>query len=281
MYNNQQYRSAPAPVYHQNNNSFAQTATFDGKVHEDSLPVMPSWETAATRKVEVVEEVKSTPGAGEAHEMEKLSPTGQAMPTTVPGIGAPLAARTVGSAPHSPYAADERDPFLQGQQTNGVMHAGGYRGASPAPAVGQIGYGYANQRPGYQNSQSFNSRDGYQESQSDFYAQSGQGAAPAYGDQRPDGYDRQYSNQNRPAYDDRQYSEQQGAGYDRQFNEQPRHDGGGYQHHPVLPVYDNQPYGHEHQPGGYDSHQGAYRAFSPAHGGAQGRKAVNGSWRDV
>jgi hypothetical protein len=35
--------------------AFSKTATFEGNVHADSLPPMPSWETAASRKVEIVE----------------------------------------------------------------------------------------------------------------------------------------------------------------------------------------------------------------------------------
>jgi hypothetical protein len=266
MYNTQ-YASTPAPAYQ--NNAFSQTATFDGKVHEDSLPAMPSWENATSRKVEVVEEVK--PGAEESHELEKLSPQGVASPPIVPGFAAPQAARTVGSGPASPYAqTDERDPFLHGGQTAGVMHSdshSGYRGASPNPAQA-VGQGYANHRPGgMQHSQSYNSQ-----ATSDFYSQTGQGTG-GYGDQRPGGYDRQYSNQSRPGYD-RQYSEQR-PGYDRQYSEAPRQNPSAYQNEGYMsPQYTGST--------AYDtSQQAGYRPYSPAYGGQQGRKPTNGSWKDV
>ncbi|KIW09290.1 uncharacterized protein PV09_00207 [Verruconis gallopava] len=274
MYNSQ-YRSAPPPIYQ--NNTVPQTATFEGKVHEDSLPAMPSWENATERRVEVIEDVKQPI---ESHEMEKLSPTGQKSPTPVPGYAAPsqpASAMAIGNGPHSPYAADERDPFLQGGQSTGVTHDG-YRGASPGPGQA-VGYGYASHRPGgLQNSQpSFNS---YHDSRSDFYAQTGQGG-PYDHQPRPSNYGASYSNLGQQEYD-RQYGEQRQAngrpygeqqpGYGRQ-NRELRQDVG-YQQPAGSPVYDPR------QPG-YDSNQGAYRAFSPAYGDRQDRRAPNGSWKDV
>jgi hypothetical protein len=267
MYN-APYQSAPQPVYQQN--AFPQTATFDspsGKINEDSLPAMPSWENATSRQVEVVEEVK--PGQGESHEMEKLNPLGYqaSSPAMAPGFATsqPLRSPGGGSGPHSPYAAAaESDPFLRGQQATGVTHAdshSGYRGASPNPA--QVGYGYANHGPGgMQNSQSFNSRNEYQQPTPDFYSHTGQGAAGGYGDQRPGGYDRQYSNQSRP-------------GYDRQYSESSRQ-----QPAPLSPQYSGSTAYDTYQ-GGYDANQGGYRSYSPAYGNQQGRKPINGSWKDV
>lgn len=286
MYNQQQYRSAPHPVYNAGGGGFAQTATFEGKVHEDSLPAMPSWESAQERRVEVVENVKPAAGPGEAHEMEKLSPTGQATSSPpLAGYAAPTQPqRTMGgSAPHSPYGG-ERDPFLQGGQTTGVMHtdrAGGYRGTSPQYGGQAVGSGYANHRPGgMQNAQpSYNSS--YQDSQPDAYGQGG------YGDQRPRGQDRQYSEQGRPAYD-RQYSEQTLPAYEdnRQYGQQPRqHDGYG-QHDPYSQQsrqaggYQQEDQYNPHQ-AGYDQNQGDYRAFSPAYGANNNRRPLNGSWKDV
>jgi len=295
---NQQYRSAPQPVYHNNNmgGGYAQTATFEGKVHEDSLPAMPSWESAQERRVEIVEDAKpNAAGAGEAHELEKLSPTGQsASSPPLAGYAAPSQPQRAmgGSAAHSPYGG-ERDPFLQGGQTSGVMHGDshtGYRGASPQPQHGAqaVGLGYANHRPGgLQHSQpSYNSP--YQDSQSDFYAQGG-----GYGDQRPRAHDRQYSQQSRPGYD-RQYSEQTLPAYDdnRHYAQQPqrhddgygqqsRHDQGYHQQDNVGSQYTGSAAYDPRQPG-YDQDQGAYRAFSPAPTYTTNpRKPVNGSWREV
>lgn len=274
LYNNSQYQRAPAPVYQ--HNAFAQTATFDGKVHEDSLPAMPSWETATSRQVEVVEDAKPP---GESHELEKLNPAGHASraasPAVVPGFSAPQPARTVGNGPTSPYG-HETDPFLQGQQATGVTHAdshSGYRGASPNPAQ-TVGYGYANHRPGgLQNAQqSYNSQ-----STSDFYSQQSSHAGAGYSDQRGGGYGGQYGNDQhqhgydnhhrQPSYED-DYQDQQ-QGYDRQYSNQQH--GGGYQHneaqYPPAPAYDNGQHG--------------YGSYTSAYGGQQGRRAVNGSWKDV
>lgn len=298
---NQQYRSAPQPVYHNHNmggGGYAQTATFEGKVHEDSLPAMPSWESAQERRVEVVEDVKPNPaGVGGAHELEKLSPNGQsAASPPLAGYAAPTQPQRAmgGSAPHSPYGG-ERDPFLQGGQTSGVMHSDshtGYRGASPQPQLGgqAVGVGYANHRPGgLQNSQpSYNSS--YQDSQSDFYAQG------VYADQRPRAHDRHYSNQGRPAYDrgyseqtlpayedNRQYGQQarQHDGYGAQdpySTQQSRHDQGYHQQDNINSQYTGST-AYDPQQAGYDQNQGAYRAFSPAYGA--NRKPTNNSWRDV
>jgi hypothetical protein len=294
-FHNQQYRSAPAPVYQNNNmgggNSYAQTATFEGKVHEDSLPAMPSWENAQERRVEVMEDAKpNAVGAGESHELEKLSPAGQATsPSAMAGFAAPAQPQRAmgGSAPHSPYGG-ERDPFLQGGQTSGVMHAdghSGYRGTSPQPQG--VGYGYANHRPGgLQNSQpSYNSS--YQDSQSDFYAANG------YGDQRPNDHDREYSSQSRPGYSNRQYSEQTLPAYEDNRGYASRQDDGygqqqqdarygqqsGYarQQNDLAPQYTGST-AYDPRAQGHDDTPGAYRAFSPAYGASRGQ---NGSWKDV
>ena len=304
---NQQYRSAPAPVYHNSNvgggNPYAQTATFEGKVHEDSLPAMPSWDTAQERRVEIVEDAKpAAAGAGESHELEKLNPAGQATsPSAMTGFAAPTQPKRAvgGSAPHSPYGG-EADPFLQGGQTSGVMHADshtGYRGASPQPqhtGAQAVGYGYAGHRPGgLQNAQpSYNS--GYQDSQSDFYAQNGYGEQ-----QRPNDHDRQYSSQSRPGYGNRQYSEQTLPAYEDNRQYSARHDADGYGNQQQDAHYGQQSSRHnegyqrqqEHlapqytgstaydpRQQGHDDHPGSYRAFSPAYGAS---KPQNGSWKDV
>jgi hypothetical protein len=265
-------------------NPYSQTATFEGKVHEDSLPAMPSWDTAQERRVEVVEEVK--PGVGEAHELEKLSPTGQAAANASPMAGfaaaptQPQRAMGGASAPHSPYG-DERDPFLQGGQTQGVMHAdsqSGYRGTSPQPqygngSAGAVGYGFANHRPGgLQNQQpSYNS---YQDSQSDFYAGGGHADDRSRGynnsQSRPDA-SRQYSQQTLPAYDDNR------GGYGAQ-PAMPRHED--YQQDQGRQYGQQDNYSSQYDPRreGRDPNAGAYRSFSPAYGA---NKPMNGSWKDI
>lgn len=237
MYNTQ-YQSAPQPAYH---NPYSQTATFESaKVHEDSLPAMPSWDNAASRQVEVIEDAKP-----ESHELEKLNPNGRtnSPPSAVnAGYAAPKPVRPGGGG--SPYT--ETDSFL-GSQSTGVMHADshtGYRGAAPDP--GQVGYGYQNQRPGYNASnQNFNSRSDFQ-SNSDFN-RGGQGQDRFY-DQRPS-YDRQYSNHSQPppAY--------------------------GHQQQHSSPVYSGTT-AHEQEP------PNRYQAYSPTYGNDQ-RRPVNGSWKDI
>ena len=139
-YHQQQYQSPPHPVYGAGGSAFSQTATFDashGKpIHEDSLPAMPSWENAPSKKVEVWEEAES-------HEMDRLK--GNESPA-LPGFAAdpqrPGMAMRNGSGntvttagPPSPrlpdpygYNASETD--LHG---HGDSHTG-YRGAAPVPA---------------------------------------------------------------------------------------------------------------------------------------------------
>ncbi|KAF2434746.1 hypothetical protein EJ08DRAFT_730453 [Tothia fuscella] len=138
---NQQYQSAPAPVYGAAPVQAApQFATFDASrnkpVHEDSLPMMPSWENAASRKVEVIEHPES-------HELDKINPNNNYDTSKLQ-----LAAARQGG-PHSPVS--EQSSYLGGnssaytQQPYGQIqpHAdshSGYRGAAPSStAVGYAG----------------------------------------------------------------------------------------------------------------------------------------------
>jgi hypothetical protein len=137
-YQNNQYSSQPPPVYGNNNNNisnnnpygnsaFSQTATFEGKVHEDSLPAMPSWETAPTRKIEIQEEP-------EAHELEKLhSPNGHQSP---------------GSGTISPPAR----PIPMRDGSNIAQQPGQMSPRVPQPPYGgQSPYGRSSPGPGGQN----------------------------------------------------------------------------------------------------------------------------------
>lgn len=306
MYNNQ-YQAAPQPVYH---NPYSQTATFESaKVHEDSLPAMPSWENASSRKVEIIEDQKT-----ESHELEKLNAVGRAETPpspTLPGFAAPQPVRPNGSLPHSPYA--ENDSFLgaYNAQTNGVTHAdshSGYRGASPNPGQlgnpGQIGYGYANRQPGgFQSSQNVIASRDFQ-SQSTIPPSYGQGTShPNYGQSQgtiPPNYQSQstippnYGQSSgvipsRPAYNnnDRQYSDnsrQQNYDNRQQYSDAQPYD---RNNHQVSPVYSGSTaYDHDQRgPSGAAGYQ-AYRSpTSPAYGngppGQQGRKPVGGSWKEV
>jgi hypothetical protein len=136
-------------------NAFSQTATFDGKVHEDSLPAMPSWETAASRKVEIMEEP-------ETHEMDRLKHDSS------PGA--------LGSGTISPPARPI--PMRNGSATS--LGAGSPRLQGQAFPAGQSPYG---QPSGYGQNQNYGSRTNLTDGYGGGYrgANGGQQAPPAYG----------------------------------------------------------------------------------------------------
>jgi len=227
---NQQYQSSPQPAYnsapnynsaphygnapnydsasiHNNaptHSSAPQFATFDAPskgVHEDSLPEMPSWENATSKKVAVIEEP-------EAHEMDKLNPNGYSSTPSLPSVASPAPMKPIYSEQNS-FLNGNQQPY--GGQTVGYTHAdshSGYRGASPNPA--QLGYG----------------------------------------------------------------NQQQYGGSQQTF----RNDH--YNNAPVSPLY--APSGSTaYEPPSNNQYQGYNPASSPSYGGSQGRKPLNGSWRDV
>jgi hypothetical protein len=254
---NQQYQSQPQPAYHsplaaaptpfQSASAAApQFATFEApskKIHEDSLPAMPSWETAASKKVEVWEEP-------EAHELEKLNPHGQSTVTTFNSVASPQPVRP-GPGPPSPYS--EHDAFLAnnhqygasqysltGGQTSGVTRGDGYRGTSPAPNP-YGGYAQHNVSQPSIGQQYSGSRQDVGQSP---YGQTQRG----YGQQQQYGGSQQNYGRNDPY------------------------------HSPVSPVY---------APSGSTAYEPQRQQdHSPPYGGGggygqQGRKPVNGSWKDV
>lgn len=252
---NQQYKSqaqpayplaaAPAPTpFQAASAAVPQFATFEApskKIHEDSLPEMPSWQNASQKKVEVWEEP-------EAHELEKLSPHGQATTTTLnSGVASPQPIRP-GPGPPSPYS--EHDAFLAGGghqygastysltggQTSGVARGDGHY-SPPDPYGGQHNVSQpALGQQQYNGSQQNIGQSPYGQSQR------GYGQQPQYGG----------SQQNFGRQDDRYHS-------------------------PVSPVYSGSTV--------YEPPQ-RQQDHSPAYGNAalysqQGRKPVNGSWKDV
>lgn len=255
---NQQYQSQPQPAYHSPAPAPAPTpfqaasagvpqfATFEApskNIHEDSLPAMPSWETAAQKKVEVWEEP-------EAHELEKLSPMGQATTTTLnSGVASPQPIRPA-HGPPSPYS--ENDAFLAssnhqygastysltGGQTSGLARGDDHSSVVPNPYGG---YGHHNV------------------------------SQPSFGQQY--GGSQQNVGQSPYGQTQRGYGQQQQpyGGSQQNF----RHLDDQYRS-PVSPVYSGSTaYEPERQ---YD--------HSPPHGnarmyGQQGRKPVNGSWKDI
>jgi hypothetical protein len=138
-------------VYAAGGDSFGQTATFEGKVHEDALPAMPSWETANSKKIEVMEQNP------ESHEMDRLkggdSPlmSGAVTPQPRPvpmrdgsdnsgyGVGAAggMGGQRSPRLPPDLYGAGATNSALSMNSAHADSHSG-YRGA--APNLGQLGY---------------------------------------------------------------------------------------------------------------------------------------------
>ena len=89
-----------------------QFATFDAsskKINEDSLPAMPSWDTAHTRRIE---------DDTQDMEMKHLEhqPTGGQLPNRNPNAYAPVSAAPISpihSPVHSPYH-EQQDPYMHG-----------------------------------------------------------------------------------------------------------------------------------------------------------------------
>jgi hypothetical protein len=139
-----QYQSHGAPVY-AGPGAFSQTATFDGstKVHADSLPAMPSWDTAASRKVEVIEEA-----APESHEMDRLRTNASPAPrsdTTSPlarpipmqGRGSPYGSRTDLSSPAYGGATGGAQPgYGDDRYGNGAYGNSAYERPPRSPGLG-------------------------------------------------------------------------------------------------------------------------------------------------
>ena len=269
---NQPYRSpqplaysSPQPQY---NARGAQFASFDVSkpINEDSLPAMPTWEDATSKKIETIEEP-------EGHEMDKLNPDGLA----------PSGAPKLPSFDTTP--TDERESFVGGQQN--VSHgdsSSGYRGSAPAPvqtgagfgsqAYGGYGGGYApaNQRspqasPPPQAALGYGSRPGYDRSQS-YNSQQRSPRSPPVQGYGQSGLPSPYGaprNQPSPVY-----APGGSAAYD--------------------PPINNQQYNAYEQPG----NNGSYHAYNPGQSlggynnqgyGDQGygapRRPAQGSWRDV
>jgi hypothetical protein len=251
---NQQYQSPPQPAYHSPlaaapaptpfqsaNAAVPQFATFEAsskKVHEDSLPAMPSWETAASKKVEVWEEP-------EANELEKLNPNGQSTVTTFNSVASPQPVRP-GPGPPSPYS--EHDAFLAGGnqygasqysltggQTSGVRRGDDY--SSPAPNGGYAQHNVSQPSFGQQ-----------------YGSQQNIGQSP-YGQTQ-----RGYGQQQQPYGGSQQNFGRQNDPY----------------RSPVSPVYSGST---AYEPQRQQDHSSPYGGSGGY--GQQGRKPVNGSWKDV
>lgn len=125
----QGYQPQPGPMMYANNGP--QFATFDASnkrsanIHEDSLPAMPSWDTATTRRVEdntpVPRQQQQRPRSD--MEMERMLPQGQGQGPYSP-------------AHESPYTSDLG---AQNQSTRGGYHNDYYdTPMSPAPTYYSI-----------------------------------------------------------------------------------------------------------------------------------------------
>ncbi|KAK4990237.1 hypothetical protein LTR50_002711 [Elasticomyces elasticus] len=131
----QQYQSQLPPIY---NNPPAQYAQFDAsgtkgghQIHEDSLPIMPSWDNAISRKVEDT----THPGELDDVEMEKLDQQGTQQ--------APMLSQTATQLQNSPYrtlsGAGGAEPEAMGMQ-----NSYGYDADRPYQDYGHQQTGYTN-----------------------------------------------------------------------------------------------------------------------------------------
>lgn len=228
---NNQYQSHAQPVYQ--NNAFSQTATFEGKVHEDSLPAMPSWETAASRKIEVEE-------PPETLEMNRLKHDASPLSGTISPPARPIPMRN-----GSGHSMDNRSPRLpnQGLQT----------GRSP--------YG---QQSGYGSTQNFNSRtnlnEGYDSPRANHHDSPGGYGNNSYGN------DRYNSNTGGGSTND--YFTQGNGGTGAGYNRSPRSPGG----YAASPITHSPTPGYDYNSGGHSNNNNTsnYNTYSGASHGVYG-----------
>lgn len=293
-YNNQ-YQSHAPPAYAgagAGAGAFSQTATFESstRVHEDSLPAMPSWETAASHKVEVFEE------PAESHEMEPLkeshSPSlgSTISPRPIPprsntasnlaGAPSPKLPGAAYDGGHSPYSqpspygskndmyGSRPDLGVRTGSRTGLNHDNDYLNdpySSSAQTYGVTGgssQGYSSNQ-GYSNSTS-PYRDNYGSGRDNYTAAGSGPRSPGYA---PSGSTAAYDFATGDRYD------RNGAG---------SRTGGGNAGYQTYSGNNSNPYGgsNSNQYGGgnsnqYNSNQSNYNSYG------NDRKPVQGSWRDI
>jgi hypothetical protein len=285
------YQSHPPPVYHSHQVPAApaapQFATFDvsssnKSSNPDALPSMPSWDTAAQKKVEYYEDPSDTV------EMNDLGHNAQHPPGTADSQQAMLTGGAAGAAAagglrpgmyarggsHSPGMSpvDERSSYnsqyssghpggqhyptasdVSGYGAGGGAATGGYRGAAPAPPHQQSYSPYGDRTPSHTSP-----------TRQDF---------PQYG-----GHQQQSPPQ-------QQYTPY-GAGYSQ--NSGPRSPpmrsnySGSTAAEPSSEYPDAyRPAQQMHDPDSYVQRQPTWNGGGGGGGDQMGRKPVNGSWRDI
>lgn len=144
----QGYQPQPGPMMYMNNGP--QFATFDagskrgGQIHEDSLPAMPSWDTATTRQVEDHTPAPPPQRTRNEMEMERMLP----QHNYNQGPRSPIHESPYGQGPRSPihdspYASDlgAQNQTARGGYTNDyydppMSPAPTYYSTAPAAALG-------------------------------------------------------------------------------------------------------------------------------------------------
>lgn len=262
----------------------AQTATFESPsrpalVHEDSLPAMPSWEHANSKKVEVFEEQHEMNDLGsrgnDIASAQPMLPHSTLSPATTPGqFGSQNApGSNIGYAGPMNHSSEALSPH--GSQV------GGYRGATSSPAPGA--YGGAAPRNQYGNSNGGYDRIGNNDSRGPYnpYHSPRNPSSPLYAPSGSTAYDPPYSNNNSNNRSQSPYasspaprSNPQGWGSQQQQsygqNQSQSQGYGGYA--------SQSPYGASRQ-----DQYGSSQQNNDGYGGMQGggRKAVPNSWRDI
>ncbi|KAK8174684.1 hypothetical protein BC567DRAFT_209905 [Phyllosticta citribraziliensis] len=232
---NQPYQAHPpmysGPGWQQSN--VPQTATFDvskdGKISDDALPAMPSWDTAKETKVEVEE--TPSPEHPSAMEMDRLDQNGRS-PVGGSNPNSPM-------LPHQPGTPGANDWYNNGRQDAGVFQDGQHApyGAQNNSYYGQSqgGYGGAAPRAFQQEQQPYHYADGYGQSydsaQAAPYHNANRGypaaPAPTYNAPSPSNYsENPYAPPARssPVYGHQQpdpYQRAPSAPYQRQMNHSP------------------------------------------------------------
>ncbi|CZT15645.1 uncharacterized protein RCC_12030 [Ramularia collo-cygni] len=284
------------------------TATFEsssGRLHEDSLPAMPSWDTATSKRVEHHGD-DGDDKEQEGVEMDKLQPAyrHQQQQQEVGLLGrdgreyngrrqeaADLGAGAMIASPYHDYGGgyEQRSPGM-GSAYGGQQQSSGY-GAQASPYGRQqqqqqtSAYGAAQQRDAYATTQS---PHGYTSQAAGYTSPVYQSGASPVATSSP--YGGGYSAAPAPApaaaygssadyYQQQQQPQQQ---QQQQQQQQPYYDSAGYGdagqrgYGGAAPSYHTQDVGSTSPAGQYQqpqAQQGGYQAF--------GRKPVQGSWREI
>ncbi|KAF1991605.1 hypothetical protein K402DRAFT_459584 [Aulographum hederae CBS 113979] len=179
-----QYQSPIAPKYQSPVQQPPQFATFDassGKKNEDALPAMPSWDNAASSKVEVEDEaveMNHLDQNGQRPGMAARQPSNSATNVSSHGGGAagygqhydppsPLEPEYGQGGAYGGGYAGQQTGFRPAQDMTGYhgQSTGGYRGAAPAPVADISRQQNYHAQQGYDSQQTYSPPQGYERQQ--------------------------------------------------------------------------------------------------------------------